>query len=153
MIILRSCVFCKSRTQGSESNIQGQIHNTKMLIVFRSFFRNIVILWYSTVFYLKNIIFMYNANIPCLFESSARTGEPRGRGSSGGRRGWWKARNGAGNLRRVSFAGIFFSKFGIAETRFYVFEFKYLLFIPGNVLYASFFLLSRVNLLRNRDCS
>ena len=35
----------------------------------------------------------------------------------------------------------------------YVFEFKYLLFIPGNVPYASFFLLSRVNLLRNRDCS
>jgi len=47
----------------------------------------------------------------------------------------------------------FFSKFGLAETRFYVFEFKYLLFIPGNVPYASFFLRSRVNLLRNRDCS
>ena len=29
----------------------------------------IVILWYSTVFYLKNIIFMYNANIPCLFDT------------------------------------------------------------------------------------
>ena len=63
-----------------------------------------------------------------------------------------------GSKRRRKFAACqfcrdFFSKFGLAETRFYVFEFKYLLFIPGNVPYASFFLLSRVNLLRNRDCS